>query len=326
MLKILKNKEVQKSLFIYKNTKLRKSCCLHCANPRCILFNQESLVCSKLPDFTSSIDNNVCPVNAISVKNGKIAINSSLCFGCGLCASACPMDAISIINGKASVNDSSDKNLEELPVNEQNIGLQEKCIEKCSIERKNEMLCTEDNATMKRIIEKVKKLGQEKQNILVRNILILLGNHVIISRKGVVYMRLDGFYQNDNQMGAIEVETGNDPLEASRAILDDVAVLNTRHNIPIKQERPLTICLVFPNKRTDYWQVIKDVKKIINLEIQTITIGALLILLWNKVKLDDISGFYVDSDNRSIRNVVERLLKRKVHIPVGYLGILENEK
>ena len=36
----------------------------------------------------------VCPVGAISEKDGKITIDPNLCLNCGCCKSACQNDAI----------------------------------------------------------------------------------------------------------------------------------------------------------------------------------------------------------------------------------------
>ena len=35
-----------------------------------------------------------CPVNAITVINGKAYIDASECVGCGICVDICPRDAI----------------------------------------------------------------------------------------------------------------------------------------------------------------------------------------------------------------------------------------
>ncbi|MBQ7673736.1 MAG: 4Fe-4S binding protein [Alphaproteobacteria bacterium] len=37
----------------------------------------------------------VCPVGAISKKDGVVVIDQSVCLSCGCCASACTSDAIS---------------------------------------------------------------------------------------------------------------------------------------------------------------------------------------------------------------------------------------
>ncbi|MCX8110376.1 MAG: 4Fe-4S binding protein [Syntrophorhabdaceae bacterium] len=38
----------------------------------------------------------VCPPNAISMKDGKAYLEAEFCEECGFCASACPADAIRI--------------------------------------------------------------------------------------------------------------------------------------------------------------------------------------------------------------------------------------
>ena len=34
-----------------------------------------------------------CPVNAISINNGKVVIDSGICISCGTCAAVCPVSA-----------------------------------------------------------------------------------------------------------------------------------------------------------------------------------------------------------------------------------------
>lgn len=184
----------------------------------------------------------------------------------------------------------------------------------------------ESDSAMKQVQKYVHFLNQDKQNVFVRNLLILLGNHVTVARKGNVYMRLGGFYQNENGYGVLEVETGSDALDVSRAILDDIAVLNSRHGISKSDNKPLAVCLKLPNKCTDYWQVVKDIKDVTGIKIQTLTIGALLIMLWNNVEIQDFNEFYIDVDNISIRSELERVLGREIHLSIGIDGILENEK
>lgn len=188
------------------------------------------------------------------------------------------------------------------------------------------MILQESDAVMKNIHKYVHFLHQDKQNIFVRNLFILLGNHVTIARKGNVYMRLDGFYQNESGYGVLEVETGSDTLDVARAILDDIAVLNSRHGISMKDNDPLAVCLYLPNKRTDYWQVVKDIKEVTGIKIRTLTIGALLLMLWNHVELQDFGSFYIDVENTSIRKELERIIGRKIQISIGTDGILESQK
>lgn len=299
--------------------------CLNCMNPRCISINFKSTQCVSFDKIAYNTDMNICPTRAIEVGENNIKINESSCIGCGLCACACPMGAISIISGKATVN--QDKNtLIELPVDDNSKEAQEKQIAQFCEVVKSGMFIVENDNVMKNIYKNINLMNQENQNLFVRNVMILLGNKMTVSRKGNVYMRLDGYYENESQHGVVEVETGMDMLDVTRAILDDIAVLNSRHGVPRKENAPLAVCLSLPNKRTDYWQVLKDIKNILNMEIQTITIGALLLLMWNNKKLDEITDMYIDVDNSSIRKAIEKRLGRKVTLTKGVNGILENEK
>ncbi len=39
---------------------------------------------------------NICPVGAISLKNGKAEIDPNICIKCGSCEGVCPVGAIKI--------------------------------------------------------------------------------------------------------------------------------------------------------------------------------------------------------------------------------------
>lgn len=73
--------------------------------------------------------------------------------------------------------------------------------------------------------------------------------------------------------------------------------------------------------------MIKDISNVLNLKIQTLSLGALLILAWNDIEIGfSQRQFYVDFDNLSIRGVTDSELGRRNNISNGFLGILEPEK
>lgn len=345
MSKILKAKENRKEIYTYSASKVNEvrfdsdgntlvldgkavdSCCLNCANPRCMFINAEAILCKEFSDIASSVDMHMCPSRAISVGDKSIQIDESLCSGCGLCVRACPVAAITLESGKAKVKTYSEKKcIKKLPVTDISIEEQERFLAKCVNVKKQGIILYESDSIMKQVQKYVHFLNQDKQNVFVRNLLILLGNHATVARKGNVYMRLDGFYQNEKGYGVLEVETGSDALDVSRAILDDIAVLNSRHGISKDDNKPLAVCLNLPNKRTDYWQVVKDIKYVTGIKIQTLTIGALMIMLWNNIEIRDFNQFYIDIDNTSIRSALERVIGREIRLSIGTDGILENEK
>jgi hypothetical protein len=104
-------------------------------------------------------------------------------------------------------------------------------------------------------------------------------------------MRIDavGFSRSERPFVA-EIETGAGVLESPRALLEDVAVLHSRYGYAVEVIDPVSIILSFPNIRSEYYQVIRDIEKVLGLRCRTITVGALVALLWNCAKLDGFEG------------------------------------
>lgn len=190
----------------------------------------------------------------------------------------------------------------------------------------------ESDDIMEEIYEKISHYDGRSMvpNVLVRNLIIALNHECAISRTGDVYTRMDAVYSSKIKPacnGVVEIEFGRDTLEASRGILDDIAVMHSRNNLDKKNNAALVVCLSFPNKRQGYFQVIKDINRVLGLKIQTISLGALLLLVWNGVSVNFLSReFYADFDSLSIRGVTEFRLDRHIALREGKLGILEPEK
>ncbi len=70
-------------------------------------------------------------------------------------------------------------------------------------------------------------------------------------------------------------------LESPRAILEDIAVLHGRYAMPVANIVPISIVLSLPNARSEYYKVIFDIHRVLDLQCHTLTVGALLVLLWN---------------------------------------------
>lgn len=343
---ILKAKTVQESIRVLKDDSLQSlkynaetgnyatgengtsHClsCLNCINPNCMNLSDEEVDSPRFKDISQDMNRRICSVDALSMGKHEIRINSDKCIGCGLCARRCPVGAIYVKKGKAHLQEGDKSTYITVAVTDENIEKQAKQIEKLFSIKKEGILCIEDDKTIESLYKKISRMSQEEQNILARNLLIAIGNKATLTRKGNVYTRMDGFIDTGKHFGVVEVETGADMLDVSRAILDDVAVANVRYNVKPCDNHPLAIVLGLPNKRTDYWQVLKDIKNIIGLKISTITFGALLILMWNFVCIDDFDKFYIDVDSSSIRKEIEKAIGRRVRITSGTEGTLENSK
>lgn len=311
---------------IFQNGKKIKAGCINCINPKCMSLNDGDIECIEFPDIAHDMNKNLCPVDAIKSGSEQIVIDDKKCIGCGLCVASCPVGAIYLKDGKARVSCADKKELDVLPANDLGIQKQQTFLAKNEISDKRGTIQKETERIIGNICDAIKRMSQEEQNILARNLLIKLGNHATLARQGNVYMRMDGFYSNKKQFGVIEIETGTDMLDVSRALLDDVAVVNVRYGVDKVENHPLAIVLSLPNKRTDYWQVLKDIRDVIDVPIRTITFGALLILLWNNKEVCDFDQFYIDIDNSTIRAAVSSLVGRFINVREGFYGILENGK
>ena len=319
----------KKSVANFKDGTKCSISCLNCKNSLCMKYLESEISFERVPTFSSDTNNNVCPVNAIkwNSETESPEIEQDKCIKCGLCMKRCPVGAI-YCDTSVKVNTEKSIMQEFASPDEPKERLQKEQIEVMRKIPKTGILFIEKEDLLNEIYEKLSNIRHETHNIIVRNILLGLGCSCAIRRIGDVYTRMDAIYNSGtNSIGAMEIEFGKDTLDASRGILDDIAVLHTRYNIPKEQNNPLVVCLQLPNARQGYWQVVKDIKVVENIKINTISIGALLILLWNNKNLNLCTNpFYADFDNMNIKKYVEDILKRKIELIDNSMGIFEPSK
>lgn len=304
------------------------SFCLYCIHPRCIYFTEGeiSLDDSRVESFPHLHDTKVCPNNAIFIDNGEISIDSDQCIGCLLCASRCPVGAIFMKDSTAQVSCYSDPSRAYLS---NDSSTHEDQIDYLSKVVHEGMFDLETSNTIEGLyirMNAARKNNPQFPNIITRNYLIQLGIPCIIRRHGDVYIRFDAVFKNVDKIGVCEIEFDNEQLESPRAIIDDVAVLNSRYNITPSEIIPLIVNYEFPNKRSDYWDVINDIDQVLNLKIQSITIGSLAIILNNIAKIDFRSfDFFVKRGNTDIAPAVAKMIGKPVKDKSQY-GILDVKK
>ena len=312
------------------------SFCLSCHDQPCIRFTEQEISCKEFSDFSYERDFAVCPFKAIrwNYESESPDIDNNACIGCGLCAARCPVGAIYISSNQVGVSRRRDQRYTTcIAYNPAGIDKQQKQLKAINNIAWQHRFRKESTQVMSEIYETMERIDGRSMipNLLVRNLLICLGYKCAISRIGDVYTRMDAVYAGkrewDKTLGVVEVEFGRDTLDASRGILDDIAVLHSRSHIDKDKNSALVVCLSFPNKRQGYFQVIKDIKNVLGLEIQTVSLGVLLMFVWNSTVINlGRKEFYADFDKMSISTAVEDRLCRVPFIPYGYLGIMEPEK
>lgn len=287
--------------------------CVGCHNPPCLRFSPDELKLTepRLRKFPVDADDSVCPVNAIVWEREERVpkILSERCINCGICARRCPFGAI-FSDGKTGIINNDEAEVTFVPVTDDTMRyhLSQAVLARSNCHTGQYAAPTADYIDS--VYEKLEKvqIGTQFPNLLVRNLLIVLGNKCIIRRRGDVYFRVDAIISDDDMIGISEIGFRRDSLESPRAILDDIAVLSARYGLDKREIKPLVVLLEFPNSRTEYWRVIKDIKEVLDIRIHSLTLGALCLLVWS---FRDISirsmDFYADMDESSIRMEVGRL-------------------
>jgi ferredoxin len=258
-------------------------------------------------------------------------IDRERCISCGLCVARCPVAAIHLAE-TAIVNDEP-SDLFTVRREPTNLPTVHAVARKFSRAQRSGPLLGESDALLSSILRRVEQFtGSDAQlpNILSRNLLLASGISCVIRRRGDNNVRMDMLLGPPGvKFGTAEVELGYAGImDAPRSLLDNVAVLCSRHGLMKREMVALVIASGLPNRRSEYWQLAKDIADVVGVRIGSVTWAALLVLVWQQVKLKITARneFYADSDSCSIRAIVESLIKRPLNCAPGTGGFLESQK
>lgn len=303
--------------------------CIGCMEPRCMSFSPREIMCDEVEGFPNDPERRVCAVDALhwDGETDTPVVDAERCIACGVCMRRCPVGAI-YFDGRVKVHKAIAQKQIRQPADSAALELQARQIRELDRIPRGGVLISESDRLLASIYKNLEAIAGNGHNLVARNLLISLGCKSAMRRIGDVYTRMDALYSaSDGSFGAVEVEFGRDTLDASRGILDDIAVLFTRYGIEKHSNLPLVICLQLPNARQGYWQVVKDVNAVEQIPIRTLTIGALLLLNWNDCCLLPGAGaYYLDCDSMDLRSVLSRQIGRPINISNKFLGILEPQK
>jgi len=253
-----------------------RATCLGCHDAPCIEFTEKQLnLEGALGEIPGDPSHDVCPIDAINWDTAREfpAIDAERCIGCGICAVNCPYGAINLTpDGVAGVETSDPDGI----TNEKQDG------DTTYIELPRAgNLASATYPFARNMPEFVDRLSDVQTIRLTRNMFAACGVSASMRRKGDTNIRMDGLlHLSGDQIGVVELETSAAVLESPRALIEDVAVLNNRFNVPIENIVPVSIVGTLPNERAEYYRVIDDIEKVLNIRCRTLTLGALCMLMW----------------------------------------------
>lgn len=308
--------------------------CLRCPTPPCLTYGVEELIVPALPRFPADLDNRVCATAAIQREetSGQIAVDDRACIGCGLCVARCPAGALFLdATLRARVNDSPSDLLVEAttPHTEESFAQVYGTLRKA---RRSVAMTNESDRVIGRLLNQIERATQQQStqfpNHLSRNLMLAVGARTAMRRRGDVNVRMDLVFSGpDASAGTAEVEFGGQALlDSPRNVLDNVAVLASRYGMNVASISTLIVSTALPNVRAEYWRVIKDVRAVLGLRIESVTVPALFLMVWNGASWPKSGTFYADEGSPTIRDALSQAIIRDVRLSDGAGAALEAAK
>lgn len=281
-----------------------KGTCIGCGDSPCMEYTDAELYTPLFQAFPHNTSKRVCPTRAITCDSDSryACINPDLCIACGLCVQRCPTAAIQfdfasrkcVVNSTPSITQSCTETEQR-----EFIEGAKSCQQKCLFTK---IPVTFSELYQESIYNASKRIADVSE-IIVRNTLVNMGIPCKTNAAGNNHNRTEFFGQQGDMIIIGESNSSDtDTLSITRRILDDVAVMVSRYRIDAKKIRPLSVINGFPNKRTDYYEVVHDIQSILGIQISTVTYHLLFVLNLFGIKLSitDFTAFFIDNTDQDL--------------------------
>jgi len=265
--------------------------CLNCSAKPCLYFDEYTR--SDIVDVVFSED--VCPTSALYLDElEQIVVDSDSCIGCGLCAFRCKTGAIYLANNKAVVYRDITHLVEgKLP--------------EIEVEYNGSVVTNVEQKTMELIstIHESKKANVVTNN-LIKSSFMSLGFKVVKPRVGDVNLRMDLIIDTDQKLYLVEIDGLGCP-DTVRDVIDDVAIFCDKYDRELGSLAGVSCLLEFPNKRSEYYELISDVESVLKFSIYSLSLGVILAALFSRKSLN-IDVFGINEKQTSCRPALDAIL------------------
>jgi ferredoxin len=312
---------------VYSDGSASAATCLRCPDARCMRYGFTELRLPGFPTFPGDGTPGVCASGALSWTvdgDSGPTIDRSKCFGCGLCVARCPVGAIHIAKDTTAVIVDTDTKHLRAAANARAIAARPQFTRAA----RYGTLGVERDASVERVADKIADLlrrsGPRFPTLLARNLLLGTGWQASMRRGGDTNVRIDLIAQRAAMLCAVEVELSDAVIDAPRSVLDSLAVLQARYGVKRKSLMGTVFASGLPNQRSEYWQVIADIQKVLSVRVCTVTPTALIMLVWAGKPL--LSLPHGTDGRASIRSGLEKSVGRKLEVSAGVAAALETAK
>ena len=144
-------------------------------------------------------------------------------------------------------------------------------------------------------------LSDKKKLIYVNKLLQNFGIENELKRIGDVNMRIDSIGKIGNMTVLISIEFGNDMVSLPRKLLEGFAIMHNRYKVDKDKIVLISVIQKLPNKRSDFYQVIDDILKILKIKIYTLPINEITKLLKMNKKFSDynLENFFISRKSKN---------------------------
>lgn len=304
------------NIISFSNGEKESGVCINCTDKPCFSYSAEEINTEILEGFPFNNDPRVCPSNALILSETMgIEIKDEVCIGCGICVNRCPLGGINIkIDERVPrVNNKPGNNFEvTTEISDERRSNTFKLFSSVNRKTSIDKVTIDFSKNFRDYFSKMTNQVSDLELILIRNLMLGVGILNKVAAKGNVDTRIDflGVY-GENKIPGESGMNGTDILGLPRRILEDFAVLHSRYSIPREHIIPVIFLLEFPRKRSDYYEVITDIKNITGIEIKTIPVHFLLLsnLLNVRFTLSELKAyFFIDKNNQNFGDYAKQIV------------------